>query len=466
MADRTALTDHWAERSAGEQWAIVGAAVVLLALLLAAAYWAFRPNYQPLFSDLRPQDAATITAELDRQKISYRLADGGATILVPEKDVHAARMKVMSRDLPLKGTVGFELFNNADLGLTEFAQKVNYQRALQGELARTIMSLHEVDSARVHLSLPESGLFRRNGAKPRASVALGTRSGAELPPDAVRGIQRLVAAAVPELEAHEVTIINPQGAPMASGAGDTTVVTDRKLEVKIELEQYYARKVMRQVESIVGSGNASVSVDASLNFDQIRITQETLGGVPRRRVESRPKTLELPVSDALAADSSRERLPPPTADASARRIEQIIAAPGNVQRLTIAVLIAVPLDPLTTDQLRNLIAAAAGLSSERGDSISFFAREGFSPTSARPAAAPPMTSSAPPGALLPVEERETKATTIAWSLGAILLILLTLTAVLALAGRSTRRTELSDAERAEQLERLRRALKEERSANG
>ena len=143
--------------------------------------------------------------------------------------MHTARLKVISRELPLKGSVGFELFNNADLGLTEFAQKVNYQRALQGELSRTIMSLEEIESARVHLSMPESGLFRRNGAKARASIALMTKAGQELPPDTVRGIQRLVAAAVPELEAHEVTIVNPRGAPMASNGangGDVTGATD------------------------------------------------------------------------------------------------------------------------------------------------------------------------------------------------------------------------------------------------
>ena len=245
---------------------------------------------------MRPQDAATIVAELERQKFDYRLTDGGATVLVPAAQVHAARLKVMSQDLPLKGAVGFELFNNADLGLTEFAQKVNFQRALQGELARTIMSLAEIDSARVHLSLPESGLFRRNGAKPRASVALTTKAGQELPPDSVRGIQRLVAAAVPELEAHEVTIINPRGAPMATAATGGDVVTDRRLELKIELERYYARKLLQQIEPIVGPGNASISVDATLNFDQVRITQEMSGAASRRpRPESgggRP--LELP----------------------------------------------------------------------------------------------------------------------------------------------------------------------------
>ena len=184
MSDSTPRSS-WSSALTGSgtrQIALVTAAALLLSALIGGGYLLLRPNYQVLFSDLRPQDAATIVAELERQKMPYRLAGGGTSVLVPEAEVHTARLKVMSRDLPLKGTVGFELFNNADLGLTEFAQKVNYQRALQGELARTIMSLTEIDSARVHLSIPESGLFRRSGAKPRASVALSTRTGAELPP--------------------------------------------------------------------------------------------------------------------------------------------------------------------------------------------------------------------------------------------------------------------------------------------
>ena len=212
------LKGVWDSASTGRQVLLVTTLLAVVAGVLLAGYYVFRPSYQVLFSDLRPQDAATIVAELERQKIDHALADGGSTIMVPDSQVHAARLKVMSRELPLKGNVGFELFNNADLGLTEFAQKVNYQRALQGELARTIMSLAEIDSARVHLSLPESGLFRRAGAKPRASVALLTKTSQELPPDTVRGIQRLVAAAVPELEPFEVTIVDPRGAPMA-GAG-------------------------------------------------------------------------------------------------------------------------------------------------------------------------------------------------------------------------------------------------------
>lgn len=381
MAESKGLGSIWLERSPGQQAALVAGLVVFIALVLWAGYQLIRPSYQPLFSGLRPHDAATIVGELERQKIDYRLDDGGTTILVPQSQVHAARLKVMSRDLPLKGTVGFELFNNADLGLTEFAQKVNYQRALQGEIARTIMSLDEVDSARVHLTLPEAGLFRRNNAKPRASVALTLKGGGALPPESVRGIQRLVAAAVPELEAHEVTIVDTRGAPMgAASAGD--IVTDRRLEMKIEVEQYYARKLLKLIEPIVGQGNASVSVDATLSFDQIRVTQE-MSGAPGQR--QRPnaggvRPLELPAAgaDGLQASEVSERQRGLAGfEGNARRLEQIVAAPGGIKRLSVGVLVSQPLESAAMDQIRQLVIATAGLSAERGDTVVFFSRDAF-----------------------------------------------------------------------------------------
>ena len=472
MAEAKSLSVMWSEREPAQQLAIVAGAAAVVAALLIGAYFLLRPSYQPLFTDLRPQDAATIVAELERQKFDYRLTDGGATVLVPAAQVHAARLKVMSQDLPLKGAVGFELFNNADLGLTEFAQKVNFQRALQGELARTIMSLAEIDSARVHLSLPESGLFRRNGAKPRASVALTTKAGQELPPDSVRGIQRLVAAAVPELEAHEVTIINPRGAPMAAAATGGDVVTDRRLELKIELERYYARKLLQQIEPIVGPGNASISVDATLNFDQVRITQEMSGAASRRpRPESgggRPLELPLALADGTAnvdPGSQTDRLrPAPTFDGNTRRLEQIVAAPGNVKRLSVGVLVNAPLDAAAMDQVRQLIIATAGLSAERGDTVVFFARERFTATSnegggsesgGRPKAVPATTASE-----ARVDSGVAGASALPWLLGALLLaVLLSVMAWAVLArARGTRPT--SPEQRQELLQKLRRSLSE------
>jgi flagellar M-ring protein FliF len=473
MAETKSLSERWAGHGPAQQLTLAGVAAALIAALLIGAYFALRPSYQPLFTDLRPQDAATIVAELERQKIDFRLGDGGATIMVPAPQVHQARLKVMSRDLPLKGAVGFELFNNADLGLTEFAQKVNYQRALQGELARTIMSLSEIDSARVHLSLPEAGLFRRSGAKPRASVAITTRAGQDLPPDSVRGIQRLVAAAVPELEAHEVTIIDPRGAPMGAGKAGGDVVTDRRLELKIELERYYERKLLQQVETIVGSGNASVSVDATLVFDQVRISQESAGiagGITRRL---RPETgsnrpLDLPALAADAAMALEPGLPAerarnlPAFESGARRLEQIVAAPGNIRRLSVGVLVHAPLDAAAMDQIRQLIVATAGLSGDRGDTVAFFNRERFSAPTVLNNVGDRATPHIAGNTETSARERPDTASAMGpapWLIGALLAVALAAVAWLAIRRSQVPRPS-SIEQKQELLDRLRRTLAE------
>ena len=155
----------------------LGTACVLCLVLGAVWFFALRTDWTPLFTQLRPSDAATIVADLDRKKIAYRLADGGTAILVPADQADSARLDVMTGDLPLKGTVGFELFNKSDVGLTDFAQKINYQRALQGELERTIMTLDGINSARVHLSLGEDRIFRDDRVPPKASVTIRMRKG-------------------------------------------------------------------------------------------------------------------------------------------------------------------------------------------------------------------------------------------------------------------------------------------------
>src|SRR6185295_9479745 len=201
------MNAFWKERSTAAKAGFAAAALAIVALGITGAVWTFRDHYQPLFTELDPRDAAAIAAELERQKVPYRVASDGTMLLVPEEAVHTTRLKVMGKGLDLKGTVGFEIFNSTDFGMTEFAQKINYQRALQGELARSIMALDEVKNARVHLVLPESGLLRRSSVKPKASVTLSMRNERRLRPEQIQGIQRLVAAAVPEMDAAAVTVL-------------------------------------------------------------------------------------------------------------------------------------------------------------------------------------------------------------------------------------------------------------------
>ncbi|HEX7888058.1 MAG TPA: flagellar basal-body MS-ring/collar protein FliF [Ramlibacter sp.] len=357
---------------------LVAAAGAVCIALAAAAWWILRVEHAVLFSDLRPQDAALMSAELDKLKIPYTFADNGATLLVDRSQVHAARLKLMGRELPLNGTVGLELFNHTDFGMTEFAQKINYQRALQGELTRTILALAEIRDARVHLALPEQGLFKQNAARPKAAITLAMRPGQALRGDQVSGIQRLVAAAVPGLHAQEVTIVDQQGTALSrsSDADGDPATGSGRLDLKRDTENYLSRKASVVLEKAVGAGQALASVDVTLNMDQVRVTTEdvipaldprgtTTTGVLVRERESARDTAA-PDARNTARGSSMQR------DAeyqAGRRMEQVVTQPGAIRRLHVVAVIRQPLGDEQKDQLQRLVAAAVGAQPERGDTV-------------------------------------------------------------------------------------------------
>jgi flagellar M-ring protein FliF len=253
-------------RALVQRWQIplIAGGVVLIATLMIAAYFLwFRQPYAVLFSDLRTADAATIVADLDKRKTPYRLTEGGRTILVPQKLVDTTRLSVMGEELPLKGVVGFELFSKSDMGLTEFAQRINYRRALQGEIARTIMALDEVETARVHLSLSEPTVFREDRRPSKASITIIPRTGRQLSPYSVRGIQRLVAAAVSDLEPADVVILDESGGVISrsEGAADPSTLSPA-IQEKAAIEGYYAGRVRQAIRGLVPQDQVRVVVTA------------------------------------------------------------------------------------------------------------------------------------------------------------------------------------------------------------
>jgi len=314
------------------QLILVVLAAGLICIALAGIYFGFlRTNYAVLFADLRTADAATIVAELDRQKVPYKLADGGTRILVPEGKVDGTRLAVMGQDLPLKGQVGFELFNKSDMGLTDFAQRINYQRALQGELGRTIMTMPSVESARVHLSIGERSIFRDDRIPPKASVSIIPRAGRSLSLGAVRGIQRLVASAVPELEAENVFVVDADGKILGSepdGAGEPS----RSPELA-SLELHYEDAVRRAIAGIA-PGGTEVAVRAQPLGSSAILTRPEAARSDRRNVGLRV-TVALGV--ALAPDAE-ERLRAAVRTA----IGGGDAETGDVVRITVAQDAAVP----------------------------------------------------------------------------------------------------------------------------
>lgn len=286
--------------------------LVIAGFVLGAAYFVFlRQPDAILFSNLRPMDAATIVADLDKKKVPYRLADGGTTILVAQNQADATRLSVLSEDLPLKGTVGFELFNKSDIGLTEFAQKINYQRALQGELARTIMAMDAIDSARVHLSLPDPTIFQDDKRTPKASIALTLKPGRSLSSGSVRGIQRLVAAAVSDLSVANVVVLDGDGQVISSDAVETDVPLDAsgtEPPARHAAETYYGDKVRQALAATYPDRAFTVKVTAEAPDAQPDGDADATDGVfAAWTPELRKFPLKVTVGDAAAEDAETAR---------------------------------------------------------------------------------------------------------------------------------------------------------------
>ncbi|MDM0122190.1 flagellar basal-body MS-ring/collar protein FliF [Variovorax arabinosiphilus] len=358
---------------------LAGVAIILLATAVAA-WWTFRTDYQVLFSDLKPQDAQAMTSELERLKVPYVLGENGSSILVDKASVHATRLKLMGKEIPLHGAVGLELFNNTDFGMTEFAQKINYQRALQGELTRTIQSLAEVREVRVLLALPEQSLFKQATSKAKASITVALRQGHALRAEQVTGIQRLVAAAVPGMARQDVTIADDHGVALTRAEGDTEVEeSSARLDLKRETEAYLVRKVETVLERSFGPGQTMATVDVLLNMDRIRTTTEDVlpaasrtgfqaTGVVVRESESlrdAGSPVDAKSGDAGARPSSQREVQ----YAVGRRVEQVVSQPGSVRHMQVVAVVRKALDASQLDQLRKVIAAAAGASLDRGDVV-------------------------------------------------------------------------------------------------
>lgn len=364
---------------------LAGVAATVL-FLVAGAVWLAQDDYQVLFSELNAQDASAMVSELDRLKVPYRLAEGGTAIFVEREMVYKTRLKLMGRGLDLHGAVGLEIFNNVDYGMTEFAQKVNYQRALQGELARTIMGFEEVKHARVHLVLPESGLLKRQSSKPKASISLVMKSTGRLSPEQITGIQRLVAASVPEIEAAAVTVVDQHGVAVSKlTQDDQNGGIAGRLDTKRQIEEYLTRKVIGILDRAVGPGRAVVSVDVSLSYDQVKITKEDIvplpstngqvvGAVARHRESSQGMDS---LSELITAGGSARSAQSPVASSSSteteylngRRVEQVVSQPGAIRRLSVGVMVPDIIDPIELAKLKEVISMAVGINVSRGDGI-------------------------------------------------------------------------------------------------
>jgi len=369
-----------------------------LPLFAAVAYAAFflfdRMNYGPLYSNLSPQDGAAIIKELDAEKIPYGISGGGSVIEVPRGVIYQTRLRLAGKGVPAGGGVGFEIFEKTPFGVSEFTQQVNYLRALQGELSRTINALSAVQSSRIHLALPARSSFLGPEEKPSASVVVDLRPGYHLSPDQVQGIVNLVASSVPKLSADKVTVIDNSGRPLKEIIPSAaTTEAERLNQLKLRHEQEIERSIETMLDPVLGPGAVVVRVNVQINPQETQMTKEEFdpdnkvvrsqrqaideaggksGGVPG--VQS-----NIPGGEATktTAESAGKRSSEVVTYEVGRTTSRISEPRGQIQKLSVAVLVDgkyekdkyVPRPKAEIEVIKEMVKRAVGFDADRGDDI-------------------------------------------------------------------------------------------------
>jgi len=382
---------------------------IMLGLMLFFVFVSIRatsPSMKLLYADLSTVDSSAVAASLESSEIPYDVSADGARIMVQEDQVGKARMLLAQQGLPNGGSLGYEIFDDqSGFGTTNFVQNINQVRALEGELSRTISSMENIRSARIHLVLPKRELFSRESREASASVFLGIRPGAKISQEEITAIQSLIASAVPELEIANVSLIDSNGNLLAQGGQDGADLLSMKTEERrLNYEQQLIRKVEDQVARVVGFGNVRATVTAEMNFDRISTNEELYdpeSQVVRSSQVSEESNLEreppdtdvtvennLPgiggdlLADGMEPSLESNRIEEVTNFEISRTVRSTVREVGEIQRLNVAVLVDgryttgedgestyQPRSEEEMDQIRALIRTAVGLDEVRGDSL-------------------------------------------------------------------------------------------------
>ncbi|MEZ4598809.1 MAG: flagellar basal-body MS-ring/collar protein FliF [Syntrophotaleaceae bacterium] len=376
-----------------------------LAFFTLIVFQARHADYQLLFGNMEPEDASTVVNRLKDQKIPYRLEDAGRAIYIPADRVYEIRLELAGSGLPQGGGVGFEIFDKQSFGMTDFAQKINYQRALQGELARTITSLAPVEAARVHLAMAEKRLFREQQEKTTASVIVKLIPGSNLTESQIQGIVNLVSGSVEGLDSEQVSVIDSNGRVLSRAPQSdlNSPLTPGLLTYQQTFEKRLEHRAQSLLDRAVGTGNSLVQVTAALDFSQREVMEETYdpnatairseqisneksgnsiaGGIPG--VQSNLKGAE-----GSAGATSSNRTEETTNYEVSKVISKLVEPVGAVKTLSVAVLVADKLIPAEGDgqptyeprtekelaAIEKMVRSALGLQDERGDQIVVISR--------------------------------------------------------------------------------------------
>src|ERR1039458_5045750 len=270
------LAGIWKQLGLNQRISILIATLVVLGGLGALAFWSSRAEFSLLYGKLDEGEAAKVIAALDEAKVPYEISRGGGAIMVPADKVYQVRMQMAGKGIPRGEGVGFEIFDKANFGISDFVQRANYTRAVQGELARTISQLDQVESARVMIVMPENRLLTDAQRKPTASVFVRIRGSAQLPASSVNSIRFLVANSVEGLQVNNVSVVDNMGNVLSQNDDNDSVagLSNNQLTARRNFEQYLAKKAEGMLEQVLGPGQAVVRVSAEINWDSTTRTEE------------------------------------------------------------------------------------------------------------------------------------------------------------------------------------------------
>ncbi len=418
VASQSALGAGLARMNSAQKLKLGLGALALLVLAAALFFMSRQPDWRMLYANLGDKDGGAVVAQLTQMNIPYQYTEGGGSIMVPADKVHDTRLRLASQGLPKGSVTGFELMESNRFGMTQFQERLTFQRGLEGELTRSIQSLSSVQSARIHLALPNQNGFFREQQKPSASVLLTLHPGRTLDKAQVAGIVHLVAASVPEMNPKAVSIVDDAGNLLSNSPDGASQGADvQKLQYVQQLEQTYTRRILDMLEPLVGVGNVKAQVNADVDFSLVESTSEQHrpnqtpesgavrsqqivqdgsataaqpAGVPGATTNQPPATGTAPINGAAAplgvtgnaAASGSARSESVINYEVDKTVKVVREASGTVRRLSAAVVInhrssldkagketTAPIPQQQIDQMTALVRETIGFNQERGDSV-------------------------------------------------------------------------------------------------
>lgn len=403
-----------------QKFGLMLAVAAVIALFVGAWLWSRTPDYRVLYTNLSERDGGAIVAALDQMQVPYRFSDGGGALMVPAEQVHAVRLRLAGQGLPKGSLVGFEAMDNQKLGTSQFAEQINYQRALEGELARSVQSISAVQSARVHLAIPKPTIFVREQQKPSASVLVNLYPGKSLDPAQVSAVVHLVANSVPELAPTHISVLDQNGnllsQPASSGSANRALEPGQLKYVR-DLEFAMADRVRAILTPLMGPNNVQAQVTADIDFSETETVAETYkpnqnqaeaavrsqqssestnnstangGGVPGALSNQPPGQASAPIAgqpNSTAAGAAANGTASSRRDATTnyeldKTTKHTRDGLGRIKRLSVAVVVNhrqvtdkqgkvshTPIPKAEIEQITNLVRDAIGFNKERGDSV-------------------------------------------------------------------------------------------------